>query len=88
MEVLFIFLALVPVPELKCNIPFVMVAPDSYGVRCINKVAKLLVGLSFTAAPVLKPLGVQLLPLPEESFPNVVAVVPELSNHFKIKEIP
>ena len=50
--------------------------------------AKLLVGVSVTEslpAPALteKLLGVQLLLLPEESLPSVVAVVPELSEKFK-----
>ena len=47
------------------------------------KVQKLLVGLSFTASPVPKLFGVKLLPLPLESLPSVVAVVPELSEKFK-----
>ena len=45
------------------------------------KVGKLLVGVSFTASAATEKLfGVKLLPLPLESLPNVVAVVPELSN--------
>ena len=48
-------------------------------------VEKLFVGLSFTASLVAKLFGVQLLPLPLESLPSVVAVVPELSENSNLK---
>ena len=49
---------------------------------------KLFVGVSVTEsftspAATEKLLGVKLFPLPDESLPNVVAVVPELSLKFK-----
>ena len=52
------------------------------------KVAKLFVGVSSTEslpapAATEKLFGVKLLPLPLESLPSVVAVVPELSEKFK-----
>ena len=47
------------------------------------KVQKLFVGVSFTESLTEKLYGVKLLPLPLESLPSVVAVVPELSSNNK-----
>ena len=47
-------------------------------------VAKLFVGVSIIESDTAKLVGVKLLPLPDESLPSVVAVVPELSSNFNL----
>ena len=64
------------------------ITPPEEGFFKKFKVAKLFVGVSSkeslsVPADTEKFVGVELLPLPLESLPSVVAVVPELSEKFK-----